>query len=132
MDNREIYEKEFDSFINKIIILSSKEYYRKQMKYGDNERYIIDNEDYCDYLENHTLSNVYDSLIEHAELNMLLQNALSCLSDLEQAAFILSNKLGLNSKEVSRRLNIHEKSLSRIRKRSEEKLRNYFNEKGEF
>ena len=132
MDNREICEKEFDSFINKIIILSSKEYYRKQMKYGDNERYIIDNEDYCDYLENNTLSNVYDSLIERAELNMLLQNALSCLSDLEQAAFILSNKLGLNSKEVSRRLNIHEKSLSRIRKRSEEKLRNYFNEKGEF
>ena len=132
MDNREICEKEFDSFINKIIILSSKEYYRKQMKYGDNERYIIDNEDYCDYLENNTLSNVYDSLIERAELNMLLQNALSCLSDLEQAAFILSNKLGLNSKEVSRRLNIHEKSLSRIRKWSEEKLRNYFNQKGEF
>lgn len=132
MDNRKGYEKEFDSFINKIIIFSSKEYFRKQMKYGNNERYIIDNEDYCDYLENHTLSNVYDSQIERAEISMLLQNALSCLSDLEQAAFILSYKLGLNSKEVSKRLKIHEKSLSRLKRRSEEKLRKYLEGKGEF
>lgn len=132
MDNRKGYEKEFDSFINKIIIFSSKEYFRKQMKYGNNERYIIDNEDYCDYLENHTLSNVYDSQIERAEISMLLQNALSCLSDLEQAAFILSYKLDLNSKEISKRLKIHEKSLSRLRKRSEEKLRKYLDDKGEF
>ena len=132
MDNRKGYEKEFDSFINKIIIFSSKEYFRKQMKYGNNERYILDNEDYCDYLENHTLSNVYDSQIERAEISMLLQNALSCLSDLEQAAFILSYKLGLNSKEVSKRLKIHEKSLSRLKRRSEEKLRKYLEGKGEF
>lgn len=131
MDNRKGCEKEFDSFINKIIIFSSKEYFRKQMKYGNNERYIIDNEDYCDYLESHTLSNVYDSQIERAELSMLLQNALSCLSDLEQAAFIMSYKLGLNSKEVSKRLKIHEKSLSRLKRRSEEKLRKYLGDEGE-
>ena len=132
MDYREDCEKEFDSFINKTIILSSKEYFRTQMKYGNNEKYILDNEDYCDYLDNHALSNNNDlSCIEHIELSILLQNASSCLSTIEQAAINLLYKQDLKPKEVSEKLHIHVKAVPRIKRRSEEKLRKYFNE-GEF
>lgn len=127
-----ILESKFDAFINKTIILSSKEYFRKQMKYVNNEKYIIDNEDYCDYLENHVFSNDADSSIEHAELRMLLKSASSCLSTIEQAAINLLYKEQLKPNDVSKQLDVHAKSVSRIEKRGKEKLRKFIDGNGEF
>ena len=44
-------EEKFDSFLNKIIILSSKYYYKKQMKINGRENTIIDNEEYSQFLQ---------------------------------------------------------------------------------
>ena len=48
-------EEKFDSFLNKIIILSSKYYYKKQMRINGRENTIIDNEEYSQFLQKYRM-----------------------------------------------------------------------------
>ncbi len=51
MDKKNYKEERFDSYLNKIIILSSKGYFKKQMNIVSKERNVSDNEDYSTFLQ---------------------------------------------------------------------------------
>lgn len=52
MENKDLYkEQRFDSFLNKTIMMSSRKYFTKQMNIIDKENTILDNEDYCAFLQ---------------------------------------------------------------------------------
>lgn len=127
METKNSYNEErFDSYINKTIILCSKSYFKMQMNYINNEKYIIDDEDFCGYLESNAISNNRIFSIEDAELLMLLNDATNSLSKIEQKAINLLFKDELEHQEIGKKLNVHPKSITRIRKRSLEKIISLF------
>ena len=68
MENKIVYnEEKFDSFLNKTIILSSKAYFKKQMRIANREKTIIDDE------ENSILEGV-----------SMLKSAFSTIDDIEK------------------------------------------------
>lgn len=131
MENKNLYKEErFDSFLNKTIILSSKLYFKRQMNYIARENTIVDNEDFSCFLQDFIEVNNTFVAIDELESRIVLNSALNCLSDIEQAViFLLFNKQ-LSQDEAAEILKICSKSISRIKLRAIEKLRNYFeNEK---
>lgn len=126
MENKNLYKEErFDSFLNKTIILSSKLYFKRQMNYIARENTIVDNEDFSCFLQDFIEVNNTFVAIDELESRIVLNSALNCLSDIEQAViFLLFNKQ-LSQDEAAEILKICSKSISRIKLRAIEKLRNY-------
>ena len=60
--NNDYREERFDSYLNKIIIFSSKGYFKKQMNIFDKERTIVDKEDSCALLKCVTIDNIENTL----------------------------------------------------------------------
>lgn len=83
MENSNNYKEErFDSYLNKIIIFSSKGYFKKQMNINNKERTIIDEEeDSSALLKAVTMSFNIDNIENTIELN----GALKSLSAIEQS-----------------------------------------------
>ncbi len=83
MENKSNYaEERFDSFLNKTIILSSKAYFKKQMKHIDKEKTIFNNENYREVLGNFDVVNEFT---DNIETKLELNNALNSLSAIEQS-----------------------------------------------
>lgn len=120
-ENKDSKEFKFDSFINKTIILSSKRYFKKEMITLSKQTYLLD--------------NIYDPLslehINNVELSLDLEDALGCLSQLEQAVIFLLYEKELSQKDASKILEIYSKSTSRIKARAISKLRKYLKESDE-
>ena len=58
MENKNDYKEErFDSYLNKIIIFTSKSYFKKQVNVMEKEKTIVDDEDYAAFLQDFTMSN---------------------------------------------------------------------------
>lgn len=80
MENKDYKEERFNSFLNKTIILSSKQYYRNQISKDLKELKIINDENYTEYLKDYlkydyeidNLKNV-DNFIELCENPMLIR-----------------------------------------------------------
>ena len=121
MENSNNYKEErFDSYLNKIIIFSSKGYFKKQMNIFDKERTIVDKEDSCALLKCVTIDNIENTL----ELN----SALNSLSAIEQSVLFLLFKEDLSQDDAAKILEICSKSVSRIKLRAIDKLKKYLKE----
>ena len=129
-DQKSLKDKRFDSYLNKIIIFSSKKYFKKQMKIANNEKTIVDDEDYTSLLQSFLMVNCDFFAIEDLEKNTELNNALQSLSAIEQSVIFLLFKEELNQEEAAKILEICSKSVSRIKLRAIKKLRKYL--KGDY
>lgn len=126
MENKSYNEEKFDSFLNKTIILSSKKYFKRQMKLIDREPTIVNDADYADMLQEFVVLN---SVIASFENKDELNNAVRSLSAIEQSVIFLLFKEELSQEDASKILEICSKSVSRIKLRALAKLKNYL--KGE-
>lgn len=124
-DKKDYKEKKFDSFLNKIIILSSKYYFKKNMNIMNKENIIVDNEDFSYFLQRFIeVDNPFVTL-DKIDLDIELNSALNCLSDIEQAVIFLLFKRELSQSEAAEILEIYSKTVSKIKVRAIEKLRKY-------
>ena len=126
MENGNDYKEErFDSYLNKIIIFSSKWYFKKQMNIYNKERTIIDEEeDSSALLKAITMSSAIDNIENTLELN----SALKSLSAIEQSVLFLLFKEDLSKDDAAKILEICSKSVSRIKLRAIDKLKKYLKE----
>ena len=121
MENKnEFKEERFDSYLNKIIIFSSKAYFKKQMKIINSEKNIVDDGDSFAF-EGVSMSNTMDDIESSLELN----SALESLSAIEQSVIFLLFEKDLSQEDAAKILEICSKSVSRIKVRAISKLRKY-------
>lgn len=121
-NNYDYKEEKFDSFINKIIILSSKDFFKKQMNVINKERTIVDDEDYSTFLSGFTMLTDTYSTIDNV---LQLTNALKSLTAIEQSVIFLLFKEDFSQDEAAKILEICSKSVSRIKLRAINKLKKY-------
>ncbi|MBO6232933.1 MAG: sigma-70 family RNA polymerase sigma factor [Clostridia bacterium] len=126
MENKnELKEAKFNSFLNKTIIMTSKNNFIKQMKYLNKEQTIFDNEDYSAFLQNFIALSAPVNDFEKVELESQLNSALNCLSVTEQAViFLLFNK-NYSQNDAAKMLKLYSKSISKIKIRAIKKLKKY-------
>lgn len=126
MENKNNYNEErFDSFLNKTIIMSSRNYFLKQMNIFAKENTIVDNEDFSHFLQGFIEVDNPFVAIDELESRIVLNNALNCLSDIEQAVIFLLYNKDLSQAEAGEILEIYSKTISKIKIRAIEKLRKY-------
>lgn len=125
-NNNTYKEEKFDSFLNKTIIMTSRTYFKKYMNTLKKENTILDNEDYAAFLQGFINVNYPLSAIDSIDSNLELNNALRCLSDIEQAVIFLLFQEDLSQDEAAAILEIWSKSISRIKLRAIKKLKKYF------
>lgn len=118
-------EERFDSFLNKTIILSSRTYFKKHINIVNKENTILDNKDFSAFLQGFIDTNCPCSDIYDVESRLELNTALSCLSDIEQAVIFLLFHEELSQNEAAEILEIYSKTISKIKIRAINKLRNY-------
>ena len=124
MENKNDYKEEkFDSYLNKIIIFTSKSYFKKQVNVMEKEKTIVDDEDYSAFLQDFTMSNCSFSTVDDFDKTMQLNTALKSLSAIEQSVIFLLYKEDLNQDEAAKILEICSKSVSRIKIRAINKLK---------
>lgn len=121
----EILEARFDSFLNRTIVGASMNYYNKQRKYECRELQIIDNEDYEEYLKPYLAEedDGFSRVFEGFEDNYVLNCGVESLSDSEKTVIFLYFKKHYGTSEIAQIMNIREQSVSRIKKRALDKLK---------
>lgn len=120
----EILEAKFRRFLNDTIIGASKDYYAKQKKYELRELSIIDDENYEGYLGKYVTQNLFepfDAICGSDELNMGFQ----VLSSVERTVLFLHFEGNYKLKEIAKILNMRDETITRIKKRALNKLKNY-------
>lgn len=117
-----VEEEKFDSFLNKTIILSSKDYFKRTMNRIDKERTIVDDEEYSSVIYEKMNST---SDFDKVDTKMELKTALNCLSEIEQAVIFLLFNEELTQKEAADILEIYSKTVSKIKIRAIEKLKKH-------
>lgn len=124
MENNNLYKEErFDSFLNKTIILSSKCYFKKQMRVINKERAIVDDQKFSAFLQEFiVLNNVFSNVENRVQLN----SALESLSAIEQSVIFLLFQEDLSLDDAAKILEICSKSVSRTKLRAIGKLKKYF------
>ena len=126
MENKNAYKEErFDSFLNKTIVLSSRTYFKKQMNINKKERTIVDNEDYSSFLLEFIESEKSFVSNDDIEDTLQLKYALKSLSAIEQAVIFLLFQEELSQKEAADILEIYSKTVSKIKIRAINKMREY-------
>ncbi len=123
MKENNVYDNErFDSYLNKIIIFSSKKYFKKHINICDKEKTIVDDDADASLTQKILVSNnTFDEVEDTLELN----KALKSLSAIEQSVIFLLFKEELNQDEAGKILEICSKSVSRIKIRAINKLKKY-------
>lgn len=126
MESKNSYKEErFDSFLNKTIKMSSRSYFIKQMNIVSKENTIVDNEDFSSFLQGFIDVNSPFVDFDEIESKIVLNSALNCLSEIEQAViFLLFNKQ-LLQEDAADILELYSKTVSKIKIRAIEKLRKY-------
>ena len=102
-------EEKFDSFLNKTIILSSKDYFKRTMNRIDKERTIVDDEEYSSVIYEKMNST---SDFDKVDTKMELKTALNCLSEIEQAVIFLLFNEELTRNETAEILKLYESTVS--------------------
>lgn len=126
MEEKKYYnENKFNSYLNKIIIFSSKGYFKKQSKLTNKEKKIMDDENYVSFIQDFLMINCAFSAVDDIVNNIELNNALKSLSAIEQSVIFLLFKEELSQDEASKILNICSKSVSRIKLRAISKLKKF-------
>lgn len=102
MENANNFKKErFDSYLNKTIILSSKNYFKKQVNIANKEKNIIDDEDYSAYLQKFIEDGQYFSGFDNVELSLQLENAIQSLTAIEQSVIFFAFSRRINRRRSS-------------------------------
>ena len=123
MENKIVYnEEKFDSFLNKTIILSSKAYFKKQMRIANREKTIIDDEENS-ILEGVSMLKSAFSTIDDIENTLELNSALQSLSAIEQSVIFLLFHEDLTQDEAADILEVYSKTISKIKVRAINKLK---------
>lgn len=132
MNNKNDFKEEkFNSFLNKTIILSSRQYYRNEVNKNLKEYRIIDDENYKEYLNNYLKYDLdfnfknKNNFINLCE-NSALINALKSLSSIEMTVIFLLFEERFTSNEASKILKICSDSVTRIKRRALKKIEKYF------
>ncbi len=126
MENKNTYKEErFDSYLNKIIIFTSKSYFKKQVNVMQKEKTIVDDEDYSAFLQDFIMINCAFSVVDDTENTIQLNSALKSLSAIEQSVIFLLFKEELTQEEAAKILNICSRTVRRIKFRAIEKLKKY-------
>lgn len=132
MNNKNDFKEEkFNSFLNKTIILSSRQYYRNEVNKNLKEYRIIDDENYKEYLNNYLKYDLdfnfknKNNFINLCE-NSALINALKSLSNIEMTVIFLLFEEQFTSNEASKILKICSDSVTRIKRRALKKIEKYF------
>ena len=86
--NKSYKEERFDSYLNKIIIFSSKGYFKKQANLVNKERTIVDDEDYASFLQDFLMIDRVFSTVDDVGNSVELNNALKSLSAIEQSVIV--------------------------------------------
>lgn len=132
MENKNDHKEErFDSFLNKTIILFSKQYYRNEAKKTFKELKILDDEDFSEYANEYlkyeettrNTENIKDFMDQLD--NTVLVCALKSLSKIEKMVIFLLFEKQLSNIEIGEILKIYSNSVPRIRKRALKKLEKY-------
>lgn len=118
-------EKMFDSFLTKTIILSSRTYFKKQMKTLNRENTIFDNGDFSGFLQDFIELNSPVTDIETTNMSIELNNALKSLSAIEQSVIFLLFNEELSQSEAAQMLELYSKTVSKIKIRAIRKLKEY-------
>ena len=124
-ETNSLKEERFDSYLNKIIIFSSKGFFKKQASLVNKERTIVDDDDYASFIQDFLMINSAFSAVDDIINNIELNNALKSLSAIEQSVIFLLFKEELSQDEASQILNICSKSVSRIKLRALSKLKKF-------
>lgn len=121
----EILEARFDSFLNRTIVGASMNYYNKQKKYEYRELQIIDNEDYEEYLKPYLAEedDGFSRVFEGFEDNYVLNCGVESLSINEKTVIFLYFKKHYSTSEIAQIMNVREQSVSRIKTRALDKLK---------
>ena len=120
----ESVEEKFNSFLNKTIIMSSKDYFKRTMNRIDKERTIVDDEEYSSFINDHIDFAKNTMSYEAIDTKLQLQTAFNCLSEIEQAVIFLLFNEELSRNEIADILKIYDSTVSKIKKRAIDKLRN--------
>ena len=123
--NKSYKEERFDSYLNKIIIFSSKGYFKKRANLVNKERTIVDDEDYASFLQDFLMIDRVFSTVDDVGNSVELNNALKSLSAIEQSVIFLLFKKELSQEEAAKMLEICSRTVRRIKLRAIKKLREY-------
>lgn len=131
MGNNNCKYDRFNSFLNKTIVLSSKQFYEREVAKNFNELNILDDESHNEYM-NECINDddvtpkakCADDFINQCN-NPGLVCALKSLSKIEMTVIFLLFEEQLTSSEASKILKICSDSVTRIRKRALKKLEKY-------
>ena len=121
-------EEKFDSYLNKTIILSSKYYFKKQMKMKGREQTILNNEEYSFFLQKFISEKDTFSSVERVDTSLQLKKALESLSAIEQAVIFLLFQEELTQQEAAEILEVYTKTISKIKIRAINKLKKHLEE----
>lgn len=127
-------EKQFNNFLNKTIILNSKDFYKRQKTNDERELNILDDENFekelYKYIEEPETLSFENNAIDFIDFinDEDLCVALKSLSNIEQMVIFLMFKKQLKQDEAAKILNICSKSVSRINKRAIEKIKKFLKE----
>ena len=121
-------EEKFDSYLNKTIILSSKYYFKKQMKIKGKEQTILNNEEYSLFLQKFITEKDTFSSVERVDTSLQLKKALESLSAIEQAVIFLLFQEELTQQEAAEILEVYTKTISKIKIRAINKLKKHLEE----
>ena len=121
-------EEKFDSYLNKTIILSSKYYFKKQMKIKGKEQTILNNEEYSLFLQRFITEKDTFSSVERVDTSLQLKKALESLSAIEQSVIFLLFQEELTQQEAAEILEVYTKTISKIKIRAINKLKKYLEE----
>lgn len=126
---RKIFEEErFDAYLNKVIIMSSKEYFRKEALHNTRESKIIDDENFLEFINEKTKKEefniVAEDFIEECD-NPRLCDAIKQLSEIEQAVVLFIYDKELSREEVALKLDICVDTVSRVKLRAVKKIEKY-------
>lgn len=132
MENNKNYnEEKFNSFLNKTIIFSSKEYFKNEISKDNKELKIIDDENYEEFIKDYIKcdEDIYDLIRVDSFIdlcaNTMLVKALKSLSNIEMMVIFLLFEKQLTSSEASKILEICSDSVTRIKRRALKKLEDY-------
>ena len=121
-------EEKFDSYLNKTIILSSKYYFKKQIKMKGREQTILNNEEYSLFLQKFITEKDTFSSVERVDTSLQLKKALESLSAIEQAVIFLLFQEELTQQEAAEILELYTKTISKIKIRAINKLKKHLEE----
>ena len=121
-------EEKFDSYLNKTIILSSKYYFKKQIKMKGREQTILNNEEYSLFLQKFITEKDTFSSVERVDTSLQLKKALESLSAIEQSVIFLLFQEELTQQEAAEILEVYIKTISKIKIRAINKLKKHLEE----